>query len=271
MIRVLLVMAMMGRVAAAPRVTGDACDVRAIATHLDVEIATSRADAGLAAALTINGHTRTITAADCAELIDAIALVVAMAEAAPTPAPLYSLAAAAPIAAGVIARAKLVPGATRLDALAGGASTYSSHGWQEQVNLGVRWRAGATSLAFEASASSEHDTLAAAAGITVWTAAATVSPCLHAGPVAACALASGGIVVGSGEGLPVTRHATTPLAALGGRLAYEGAFGDRFALRARFDLEANLATSKFDIDGMTVWTMDRVAAWAGIDLLVHIP
>lgn len=252
-----------------------------------------------------DGASRVVDAASCGELVDAAALIVDMARTvAPRAKPAKRVdppADDAPAAVEVepvaeedvaipsapVARVTPVelaevveqaPDATpalatnSLGVVAGGGATRGSHGWLTTVDLGARWRRGDGSLELDVSAVMPDRVQVTATGsVGVWSVAATAAPCLHVGPVAACALASVGAVVGEGAGLTDARRATTPLFALGGRLAAETAVSTRLSLRLRADVLGNVTASRFDVDGMTVWATDRVAAWLGADAILRFP
>jgi hypothetical protein len=284
--------------------TGDAHDPRAVAiTVVDL---TATIDFG-------NDRTRVVTAATCAELADAVALILAMADPPTTP----PISATSATDATSETTAKSVPawewgesddeepgappkhrhsltvreanalelrdaGESASDAHArdgfravvGASASHASHGWEQSVEIGGRWRRGATSIGGEVGVQLPDHVAIDTGGsgdVRVWGATATVTPCLHIDAIAACGVVQAGAVVGEGRGIMNARTATTPLLAIGGRLAWETEMSPGVGLRVHLDGLVRASTSRFDVDGMTVWSTDRIGAWGGFDVLVQIP
>lgn len=234
---------------------------------------------------TIRGP-RLVTAATCAELVQAVALVVVMAlpreaAAAPAamapeaPAPAHGREATATTATTAIVAASepRAPGAPlAIDVLAGGAGGFTSQGVQAQLLVGARIRRAAGSLGIELRADVPRDyPVSPMASIAVFRTQLSVSPCVHAGSIAACAVASAGAIHGSGDGLVSARSAYLPLVAGGVRLAWEHPISARLAVRLHIDIDALLTTSRFDVDHMQVWASPRFEGGAGLGIVAHIP
>jgi hypothetical protein len=100
---------------------------------------------------------------------------------------------------------------------------------------------------------------------------AAVAACVHVGFASACPMASAGWVVGRGHDLARAETATTPAAGAGMRLAVErGLFGG-FGLRARIDGTVSMTSTTFTVDDVMVWESPRTELVFGIDLLAQIP
>jgi hypothetical protein len=96
-----------------------------------------------------------------------------------------------------------------------------------------------------------------------------LAPCQHIGAFAACAVIAAGALRGSGIGLAQERAVLAPLAAIGGRLAWEQPLGHSFAALVQVDALVLATTTRFDVDAMTVWTSPRVEAIGGLSLLAR--
>ncbi len=242
--RSLLVLVLMAGTTAADTEATCALPVQA-GVHVD-----TRADDDQVVATIVfdDGRQRVVRAASCGELLDSVTLIIAMALSAPV-----SVASA-------IRTSTAIETASEHDLLVTGAGAWSSHNWQQAVLVGVRWRDGDRSLDAELRLDApDRQSVTTTGSVDVWTSAASVSPCLHRGAFAGCAIATLGVIEGAGSGLADTRRAFTPLVAGGVRLAWEHPLSDRFTLRLQLDAEAALTTTRLDVDHMTVWTSDPVA------------
>ena len=262
---------------ASPRLelTGRGCDLSSMTidatTSALVRVETATDGDQFSATVTFeDGRQRVVHVASCAELADSAALIIEMAlsehPAAEVHAPVH-IATELAVTASPVARAS-----TGFDVVAAGAGALSSHGWQEQLILGTRWKHAARSLGVELRvAAPDHQPIGPSAQIDVWTSAVSVSPCLHRGTLAGCVTATAGIVEGGGHGLVDVQRAFTPLLAGGLRVTWEHPLTGRYALRLQLDAEAALTTTRFDVDHMTVWTSDRVTIWGGAGVISHFP
>ena len=156
------------------------------------------------------------------------------------------------------------------DLFAAGASGFTSGGVQGQVIVGIRVRRDVASLSAEIRADlpEEHD-VERMSGISVFRTQVSLSPCLHFGSVAGCAVASAGTIHGSAVGLTSARSAYTPLLTGGLRMTWEHRLGPGVALRLHVDADALLTTSRFDVDNMQVWVSPRFEGAAGVGVLAH--
>ncbi len=291
MARVVIVLALLAASASAqPRrvdVIGEACDASALAddvAKLDGEVLDASASASVRVELvapfgarvsfvagdgTIAGP-RVIEAQSCDELVTSIALVIAMTPtAAPSPPP-----PRAPIrydAALEVTRSVVVaaPAVVRWDAIVGGAGSVDAGGPEGRLAIGVCWRRGDRSLGAELRGDLPDDRTLAVGRIDVLRAELAVTPCLHRGELAACALAAAGVWRGAGIGLLTERAVLAPVATLGVRIAWERGITGWLALRAYLDADALVTTTRFDVDAMPVWTSPRVEAIAGLSLLAR--
>jgi hypothetical protein len=98
---------------------------------------------------------------------------------------------------------------------------------------------------------------------------AAAVPCRHLGWLAACAVATAGVLRGSarGGGLLDARSEVTPYCAAGARVAAELPFGARFALGAHFDLLATLTPTHLDIAQEEVWRTPVVSGTVGLSAI----
>jgi hypothetical protein len=156
--------------------------------------------------------------------------------------------------------------------LVAGAAGHAG-GWQTELRAGARVRSRRHSLALELHLRPDEEIAVAdsTGGIAVRTTALSVTPCAHLGHLAACGLAMGGWVRGSGRDLVDARTARHPLAALGGLIAWEQGLGAGIAARLFADIRGNLTRTRFAVDHMAVWSSPRVEAWLGLGLLTEIP
>jgi hypothetical protein len=230
---------------------------------------------------------RTVNAATCDQLVDSIALVIAMAlpgATAPiadppppvTPPPVAPPRArprASHIETAVVANAEPAPPRdSRYDLYIAGGSSISASGLRTQLILGARTRRGASSLGVELRGDAPEDrVISPIASIQILRAELTATPCLHAGGFAGCAVASLGTFHGSGRRLYAARRAFAPLVSAGVRIGWEHELSDRLAARVYFDAQALVTTTKFDVDNMPVWESQRVEGSGGVSLLAHFP
>lgn len=297
MVRVVPLMLLVAGIASASParldVTGDGCDltelepqVRSIVggepfsadARASVQVGTSTNATEVSAYVWFDGGDgqrrgpRNVEAATCAELVESLALIIAMAlptlEAPPAPPPIV---AATPLALGLEARAEFVRSSYTqvIVAAAGGMST---QGLTQQLVLGARRKRNARSLAIEVRTDAPRKVEVTMTGsVDVWKSVVSVSPCLHAGGVGVCATASAGVIRGSGAGLVDARTAYSPTAAVGARLTWEHAFTRLLSLRFHLDAEAVVTTTRFDVGHMPVWVSNRFEVWGGAGVIARIP
>ncbi|HEY4178197.1 MAG TPA: hypothetical protein VGM90_15225 [Kofleriaceae bacterium] len=264
--------------------SGDACDLAALPAAANqlappdprdvaATVTTSRVDAGVQASLTLTTDdgtsTRTVSAVTCAELVDSVALVLAMAAQpvphAPEPAPLR----ATPLVERSPDEVATTRHASGWSALAGGAV---ANDMNASVLVGATVHLRRNSLGIEARYQLPEQLDVSTMGrVSVTTSALSLSPCHDVGALSLCGTAGAGFIHGRGTGLVDAQSATHPLVALGGRVAWTLPLTDRFALRFHLEAEATLSTTRFDVDNMPVWTSDRVQVRGGTALVTHFP
>jgi hypothetical protein len=272
----LLLLLLTATATASPRLelSGNSCDMSSMTIDaptdalVHVEVITDGDQ--VAATITFDdGRNRDVHAASCAQLAESVALIIEMALSEPT----RQVHAPASLADGLgVTASYAVPTSGGFDVVAAAAGAWSSHGWQQQFSLGTRWKRDARSFGVELRVvAPDREPIGASAQIAVWTAAVSVSPCLHRGGLAGCVTATAGTVEGTGRGLAELDRAFTPLLEGGVRLTWEHALSGPYALRLQIDAEAALTTTRFDVDHMVVWTSDRVTIWGGAGVISHFP
>ncbi|MBK7864175.1 MAG: hypothetical protein IPJ65_37385 [Archangiaceae bacterium] len=87
---------------------------------------------------------------------------------------------------------------------------------------------------------------------------ASVLPCFHLGPLAGCALLSGGALRVSSRGLENAEPKTTPFLAAGARLELSLPVESRFFGRLTADLLGPLIRTSFVVDGQIKWSSPPV-------------
>ena len=290
-----LVLLLAGTAMASPTrldVTGDGCDLTELerqvsaivgrdpfapSARASILIGTSANPTGVSArAWFENGDgerrgPRTVEAATCDELVDALALIIAMAlppvEAPPSRPPVLG----APTALGLEVREELVR-TRRTQLIVAAAGGISTVGWKQQLILGARTKRHAHSLGLELrlDAPSEIE-VTMSSHVDVWKSVISVSPCLHAGPVGVCGIASAGVIRGSGTGLVDARTAFSPTVAVGARLTWEHPFTRLLSLRLHLDAEVGVTRTRFDVSHMPVWASNRFEVWGGAGVIALIP
>ena len=237
-----------------------------------------------------NGNSRgprRVRATNCDELIDAVALIVAMglprdreehtqpstraSTDTPTAERTLSLEAS-PSIASRISQPTGVRSALRSDVIVGGAGLATGKELGGELVLGGRVRRGRTSLAAEASVQAPREINVAAQGrVDILRVELSLSPCEHLGAWSACVLASLGTIRGSGNGLSGATSVLTPLAAGGVRGAWEVGVSDGVVVRLHVGLNVLATKTVFDVDHMPVWSSQRVEGVLGIGILKRIP
>ena len=235
-------------------------------THVTVE--TEPRAAGVAAKIAVGNTARVIEARDCAALIDATALVIAMALQPSTDQHRDDERPGRVVIERPVEIA--APSGPSRVSLIGGA-TYASTRMESAV-LGARFRDGDQSLGIEAVGTRPvHLAITPSATVAIWEATASVVPCIHVGTSAWCAVLTAGVSHGSSDRLNQPHAATSPLLALGTRVAWEYPDGAALALRIHADVIARVTSTHFDVDDMPVWQSSRIEAQAGAALIVRFP
>lgn len=294
-------------------VRGEACDLSALDAELAdmladesagdsrVSVVASRGDQELRAEvlfLDADGQalgSRVITASTCDDLVDSIALVIAMAipdlsagehtqpravqseaELSPVAPATPPAVEASPVTAAVdrmsVRRSTRVETASELSVAGylGGASTVTSRGMHEQLLLGARLRRGRASLSLQARVDAPEEVRVTATGtVAIMQADVSLAPCAHWRSLAGCALLSLGVLHGSGKALYAARDVFTPNVATGVRIGWEHFVSSRLAIRVHLDGRARLTTTTFEVDYMPVWESSRVEGSAGVGLVAR--
>jgi hypothetical protein len=218
---------------------------------------------------------RTVTAATCDELFNALGLVIAMAlPEAERPAPVHSEPEPVPVRAEPMQVTKQLASEPRraamLDAYASGGSSVSSHGPRGLVLLGVRVRRNAASLSLQLRADApEERAVTTHASIRVLRSELSLGPCWHRGAFAGCAALTLGALRGEGIGLRAAEIAYAPLAASALRVVWEQPLGAGISLRAALEAQVLATSAQFEVDFMPVWTSHRIEASGGLGLVAR--
>jgi hypothetical protein len=235
-------------------------------TH--VSVATEARADGVAAKIAVGNDARVIEARDCAALIDATALVIAMALQ-PSADQHHDDERPGRVLIERPVEIAAPSGPSRLS-LIGGASYASTR--MESAVVGARFRDGDQSLGIEVDGTRPVQiAITPLASVSIWEASASVVPCIHRGTSAWCGVLTAGVSHGSSERLNQPHAATSPLLALGTRVAWEYPDGAAVALRIHADLTARVTSSHFDVDDMPIWQSSRIEAQAGAALIVRFP
>lgn len=274
-------------------VTGDGCDltelepqVRAIVggepftadARASVRVGTSTTARGVSARAWFDSGDgerrgpRTVEAATCDELVESLAVIIAMALPALMATPsLPPVVVAEPTALGLEAREEYVR-TSKTQLIVAAAGGVSAQGWKQQLILGARTKRDARSLAIEVRSDAPREVeITMASRVDVWKSVVSVSPCLHAGAFGVCAIASAGVIRGSSTGLVDARTAFSPTAMVGGRLTWEHPFTRLLSLRLHVDAEAIVTTTRFEVGHMPVWVSNRFEVWGGAGVIARIP
>ena len=100
---------------------------------------------------------------------------------------------------------------------------------------------------------------------------ASLVPCMHFRMLAACALATAGVLRAAGHGLVDSRHVTLPYLALGARLVVAIPIAARLSLALHGDVTTPLTETELDVDGSAVWTSPHISFGLGIGVVAAFP
>lgn len=256
--------------------TADAALVIEVTVEADdgVGVEAGRAHAMIATSDVLAG-TRRLEAASCPELLDAAAFVISMMLDTPASRRALDSGEAEPPSPGLrhepgaesLVR-PAAPGQIHYDAILGG--TASDRLWP-QAYAGVRARLGRVSGGLEL-AVDVPDSFAAGVGrVSILRAIATLSPCVHHGPVAGCIMLSAGVVRGRGDGYMESASAVLPMAVAGGRLTWERPITGRLQLHVRGEAAGFLTRNRFLVDDEVVWSAPRIEGRLGIGVAAQFP
>lgn len=225
---------------------------------------------------------------DCAELIEAVALVLAIAlspEDEPDEEEVEDEAeVAAPAAAPAITTAAPpvsrspgppIPAAEPRIRYAAGlgmaASVGSAPGLATGMTVEARARRRGLSLGFEYRHDLESLEPAGGGAIGTRLQVASVVPCAHRGPIAACAIASVGALHGQGHDLDGARADATPYVAYGARVAIARPVGAGMSLRLAADLLGISTSTTVRVGDMEIWSTGPAAASVGLAAFADFP
>lgn len=219
---------------------------------------------------------RNVVAPTCAELVESLAVIIAMALPelnAERPRPPIVVPASVSAQRELGLQARFDPGdSTSAQVVIAAAGGVSSRGWQQQLIVGSRVKRHEKSVGLELRLDMPREVeVTTTSGVDVWKAVVSLSPCLHLGPFGLCAMASAGALRGSGDGLIDARTAFSPVLAAGARLTWERPFTRLLALRLHVDAEAALTRTRFDVDHMPVWLSNEFEVWGGAGVIARIP
>jgi hypothetical protein len=219
--------------------------------------------------------TRTVTARDCAELVESMALVVVMVTRASPPVITPAISHPFVIEQQPETPPPPVASASRSGAqislLAGLASGFSSHPVALRGSFGARLRRDRLGIELAANYDHVESTTAGSGSVEVTMLSATLAPCLHASRAVFCATATGGLLTGMGRQLDDLRTRRLLYLAAGGRAGWEVPVLGSATLRLSADVAIPLIRNQFQVDGMTAWSSHGVELWFGGTILVLIP
>jgi hypothetical protein len=136
--------------------------------------------------------------------------------------------------------------------------------------IGVAARSRRWSLGIEGRIDAPATAAAMGGGkVAAWTVLGAVLPCLHGGPVFACAVAEAGAMQASSDGVAVARSTSLAWLAAGLRLGVEVPIQGLTHLRIRSDLVGDLDPATLRLNDAVAWNAPRVAASLGADVVAH--
>jgi hypothetical protein len=136
--------------------------------------------------------------------------------------------------------------------------------------LGVSVRSRRVSLAAEGRIDAPVSAGATGGGsIVSWLATAALIPCAHALPLFVCALGEAGAIQASSEGIADQRSQSVLWLAVGGRFGVLLPLQGDTLLRVRADVVGNLNPRTFQLNGRDQWTLPPAAGSFGADVVVH--
>ncbi len=235
------------------------------------------------------------TGVACADLLDTVALAVAIAidpqsllstSASPSPAPVAPPEPAPPVpvpaqADGPAPKPTAPPAepsaptrTTRRLVFEASLGAVASDGMAPNVTvgatLGAAVRRAPFSLAIEGAVNAPaSESVKAGGSASAWLTYGALVPCVSVGPVFGCVLAQAGSLQSSGEGVPNTRSSSNPWWALGGRVGGMLPVTGRLLLRLRLDLVGNLRPTNLKLDETPAWDGSSIAGSLGIDAVLR--
>ena len=243
-----------------------------------VDVTTAHDGASLAATLTFtdeNGvaHPRTMSAASCDDLAEAVAIVISLVlrEEAPPPPPPPPSPPPPPPPEQPANDALFAPGpppATSRVLELGIATSSSRHA---ALVLGGRLEQRRTALGVDVEIGMPEQVDAAQGAVHVASARADIAGCLRMQRIAACGLLPAGVVRARGEDLMDASSAILPQASLGLRAEWRQRLTRRVGLRVFATVDQVLVRPRFLVGDAAVWTTPLVQAWVGGGVFFHMP
>jgi hypothetical protein len=131
------------------------------------------------------------------------------------------------------------------------------------LSFGARWRR--VSLDVEGRTHLRASEPVFGGSVSTTSSLAAVVPCIHAGPIALCAVGAVGVVRGQGKGVDKPSTDSSFAAAGGARLAVELPVLPEFRLRAGVDAMATIYGTRLTLAGREAWASPPLWAstWAG--------
>jgi hypothetical protein len=229
------------------------------------------------------------SAGTCDELLDAVALAIAIAidpqslvspavvpappasPPAPPPAPPPPVPAETQEPDAVVRPSPPLSPSWRLEASAGAVA---SRDFAPSVSLGValggaiRWPS--LSVGVEARADAPASAAAPGGGqVASWIVLGALVPCAYLGPVLVCALVQGGAMHAYSQDVSNSLSRDVAWWAAGARLGALIPIGSDFFLRPRAEVLANLNRKTLEVNGQDAWTPEAVAESVGVDAVVR--
>ncbi|HTB77270.1 MAG TPA: hypothetical protein VK762_28695 [Polyangiaceae bacterium] len=243
------------------------------------------------------------TSGDCAELLDAMALAIAIAidpEILTRPAPSSPLADGSEpsgVAHGVVGEpvappaavtpsvfvsparpdvptSSQPPPATRPANFEATLGALVSSGSAPDLAAGlsagaqVRWRHVSVGVEGQVEAPASRS-VQGGGDVSAWPVLGAIVPCAYFGAFLACAVAQGGALRVSSGGVPDQRATWTALWQAGARAGVLIPVGEKVSLRVRSDLLVNLDRARLGLRGAPVWTAPSLDGSLGIDAVVR--
>jgi hypothetical protein len=248
--------------------------VESAATRVRVVVAEQATGIGATLAIEDGGRVlgeRSVAAAGCVELHDALALIITMVLTRPA-APVEPPPREPPIPADIevppeTGEVILTPIGYR----ALGASVTTTSRGAITISGRGELRRGAWSLGLGLAVTREASFAARGGDIAVQRAELLLAPCAHLGRFGGCAVVAAGLRSARGAGFMASDRAWSPYSAIGGRLLIDqhlrGVVGLRMYVEGRWEL----TSQRLRVDELVVWTSPRAEIGAGMGLVVRIP
>ena len=134
----------------------------------------------------------------------------------------------------------------------------------------VRWRHVSVGVEGQVDAPTSRSAQGKGSGdVSAWPVLAAIVPCAYFGAFLACAIAQGGALRVSSGGVPDQRATWTASWQAGARAGVLVPVGESLSLRVRSDLLANLDRARLALRNEQVWTASSVGGSLGIDAVVR--